>query len=195
MTVLRILVVVVLILVAAVLAVAAYGARRWEAGTRELRGQLDAARIPITPLRVVGEGILHAAVLGAVPVVNIRGTREVAEGELMRFLAEAAWYPTALLPSQGVRWEAVVLGVPLLTTGLLLERRGSVHGRLLWLGALGYGVYTGPTRFWPSSGRARTRRSPRRTAEPSDARGSCPDHRRRQPARRPGSDAAGRGRA
>ena len=25
----------------------------------------------------------------------------------MRFLAEAAWYPTALLPSQGVTWEAV----------------------------------------------------------------------------------------
>lgn len=25
----------------------------------------------------------------------------------MRFFAEAAWYPTALLPSQGVRWDAV----------------------------------------------------------------------------------------
>ena len=25
----------------------------------------------------------------------------------MRFFAEAAWYPTALLPSQGVQWEAV----------------------------------------------------------------------------------------
>lgn len=25
----------------------------------------------------------------------------------MRFLAEAAWYPTALLPSQGVRWGTV----------------------------------------------------------------------------------------
>ena len=32
---------------------------------------------------------------------------EVAQGELMRFFAEAAWYPTALLPSQGVRWQAV----------------------------------------------------------------------------------------
>ena len=55
---------------------------------------------------VAGEGILHAAVLGLFSVVNLRGTREVAEGELMRFLAEAAWYPTALLPSQGVRWDA-----------------------------------------------------------------------------------------
>jgi hypothetical protein len=25
----------------------------------------------------------------------------------MRFFAEAAWYPTALLPSQGIRWEAI----------------------------------------------------------------------------------------
>jgi hypothetical protein len=56
---------------------------------------------------VAGEGILHAALLGVFPAVNLRGTREVAEGELMRFLAEAAWYPTALLPSQGVHWEAV----------------------------------------------------------------------------------------
>jgi hypothetical protein len=56
---------------------------------------------------VAGDGLLHAAVLGLVPVADLRGTPEVAQGELMRFLAEAAWYPTALLPSQGVRWEAV----------------------------------------------------------------------------------------
>lgn len=56
---------------------------------------------------VAGEGILHAAVLGLIPVADMRGTRAVAEGELMRFFAEAAWYPTALLPSQGVQWDAV----------------------------------------------------------------------------------------
>jgi len=56
---------------------------------------------------VAGEGILHAAVLGLVPMVNLRGTGEVAHGELMRFFAEAAWYPTALLPSPDVRWYAV----------------------------------------------------------------------------------------
>lgn len=56
---------------------------------------------------VAGEGILHAALFGLIPVVDMRGTPEVAQGELMRFFAEAAWYPTALLPSQGVRWEAV----------------------------------------------------------------------------------------
>ena len=38
---------------------------------------------------------------------ELRGTPEVAEGELMRYFAEAAGYPTALLPSQGVRWQAI----------------------------------------------------------------------------------------
>lgn len=56
---------------------------------------------------IAGEGLLHAAVLGLFTVVDVRGGGEIARGEFMRFFAEAAWYPTALLPSQGVRWEAV----------------------------------------------------------------------------------------
>jgi hypothetical protein len=56
---------------------------------------------------VAGEGILNASLFGLVTLTSLRGTQEVAQGELMRYLAEAAWYPTALLPSQGVRWEAV----------------------------------------------------------------------------------------
>lgn len=55
---------------------------------------------------IAGEGVLHAALLGAVTLANLRGGGEIAEGELMRFLAEAAWYPTAFLPSHGVRWSA-----------------------------------------------------------------------------------------
>ena len=56
---------------------------------------------------VAGAGLLHGAVLGLVTVVNMADTPELARGELMRFFAEAAWYPTALLPSQSVRWEAL----------------------------------------------------------------------------------------
>lgn len=56
---------------------------------------------------IAGEGILHATLLGLVSLVEMRGDPDVAAGELMRFFAEAAWYPTALLPSQGVRWETV----------------------------------------------------------------------------------------
>lgn len=69
------------------------------------------AMVPGLPVRVhdayvAGEGILNASLIGLFPVVDTQGSGEVAEGELMRFFAEAAWYPTALLPSQGVRWEA-----------------------------------------------------------------------------------------
>jgi hypothetical protein len=68
--------------------------------------------LPGLPVRVhdayvAGEGILHATLLGLITLADLRGTREMAQGELMRYLAEAPWYPTALLPSQGVRWEAV----------------------------------------------------------------------------------------
>lgn len=54
-----------------------------------------------------GKGLLHAELHGLVTLADISGTPEVAHGELMRYLAESAWYPTALLPSQGVRWEAI----------------------------------------------------------------------------------------
>jgi hypothetical protein len=54
---------------------------------------------------VAGDGVLHAALLGLIPLAHVRGSREAAQGELMRFLAEALWYPTKLLPSQGVRWD------------------------------------------------------------------------------------------
>ncbi len=56
---------------------------------------------------VAGEGLLHASLLGAVTLANLRGGGEIAQGELLRFLAEAAWYPSALLPSHGVRWSAI----------------------------------------------------------------------------------------
>jgi hypothetical protein len=56
---------------------------------------------------VEGEGTLHAAVFGLISVAKVHGRGDVAQGELMRFLAEAAWYPTALLPGQGVIWDAV----------------------------------------------------------------------------------------
>ncbi|MEI7643715.1 MAG: DUF6544 family protein [Chloroflexales bacterium] len=70
------------------------------------------ALMPGLPVRVhdayiAGEGMLHASLFGLVSVANMRGTPEAAQGELLRWFAETAWYPTALLPSQGVRWTAV----------------------------------------------------------------------------------------
>ncbi|PSB20400.1 hypothetical protein C7B65_08150 [Phormidesmis priestleyi ULC007] len=56
---------------------------------------------------LLGEGSLHASLLGLFTVAKIPSTPEANQGELLRFFAEATWYPTALLPSQGVRWEAI----------------------------------------------------------------------------------------
>jgi len=70
-------------------------------------GMGPGVRVFVHDAYVAGEGLLHAALLGLVTLADIRGTPEAAQGELLRFLAEAAWYPTALLPSQGVHWEAI----------------------------------------------------------------------------------------
>lgn len=67
---------------------------------------------PRVPARVVdayvsGEGFLRAKLLSAVTVAEADPCPELNEGELMRYLAEAIWFPTALLPTEGVEWEAV----------------------------------------------------------------------------------------
>jgi hypothetical protein len=56
---------------------------------------------------IAGSGRLIARLFGVFPVADVQGEGEIARGELMRYFAESPWYPTALLPSQGVRWEAV----------------------------------------------------------------------------------------
>ena len=56
---------------------------------------------------LAGEGLLVGKLLGLIKMMAESRTPELAKGELMRFFGEAALYPTALLPSQGVRWEAV----------------------------------------------------------------------------------------
>jgi hypothetical protein len=56
---------------------------------------------------IAGEGLLTAKLFGLLTVMKQSSTPELAHGEFMRFFAEAAWYPTALLPGQGVVWEAI----------------------------------------------------------------------------------------
>lgn len=54
-----------------------------------------------------GAGEMRAMLAGLVPIVDQHGTPQLAAGALLRYLAEAAWLPTALLPGAGVRWDAV----------------------------------------------------------------------------------------
>lgn len=68
--------------------------------------------IPLLHLRVIdsfvgGCGAGQVALLSAVPIGSAGGTMEMNSGSLHRFLAEAVWYPTALLPSSVLSWEPV----------------------------------------------------------------------------------------
>jgi hypothetical protein len=56
---------------------------------------------------IAGQGRLTAKLMGLFTVADSHGDGEIARGEFMRYFAEATWYPTALLPSQGVQWSAV----------------------------------------------------------------------------------------
>lgn len=56
---------------------------------------------------VDGAGSMRAKVLGLVTVVDGASTPALSTSALQRYLGEAVWFPTALLPSQGVRWEGI----------------------------------------------------------------------------------------
>lgn len=87
------------------------GVRVWHVGEFDMGGGTPDWR-PFTSDQIVvtrRPGFDWDARIRVAPglVVRVRDAYVGGEGELMRFMAEAAWYPTALLPSQGVRWEAV----------------------------------------------------------------------------------------
>jgi hypothetical protein len=56
---------------------------------------------------IAGQGQLIAKLFGLFTVARAGGGGELARGEFMRYFAESPWYPTVLLPSQGVQWRAV----------------------------------------------------------------------------------------
>lgn len=71
---------------------------------------------PLVPVRVrdgyvAGRGTMLGRVGGLVTVVDQGGTPEMAASALARWLGEAVWFPTALLPGaaqgEGVQWEAL----------------------------------------------------------------------------------------
>ena len=68
---------------------------------------LPGIKVHVVDSYIAGKGLVQAAMLGLFTVADIGGGGEMARGEFMRFFAETPWYPTALLPSQGVQWTAV----------------------------------------------------------------------------------------
>jgi hypothetical protein len=110
---------------------------------------------------IAGTGLLKVAIFGLIPVADLPDNPDLAKGEFMRFCIEAAWYPTALLPSQGVVWQAVDaqsatatftdagIAVTLLfgfsANGLIDTVRAESRGR--WVGStMTYAPWQG--RFW-----------------------------------------------
>jgi len=75
----------------------------WDARIR----MAPAMTVHVHDAYVAGEDVLTAKLFGFLTVMKQSSAPELAQGELMRFFAEAAWYPTALLPSQGVVWQAI----------------------------------------------------------------------------------------
>ena len=75
----------------------------WDAKIAMLPG----IKVHVVDSYIAGKGLVQAAMLGLFTVADMGGGGEMARGELMRFFAETPWYPTALLPSQGVQWVAV----------------------------------------------------------------------------------------
>lgn len=97
------------------------GADRWVPFTAEQEfwpaapGMVWDARMPMAPGVAVwvrdglvgARGSMQAAVMGLVTVAESVGTPGITSAALQRYLAEAVWLPTALLPSQGVAWTAI----------------------------------------------------------------------------------------
>jgi hypothetical protein len=54
-----------------------------------------------------GRGAGQVVLLSVAPVGSAGGNREMNSGALQRFLAEAAWYPTALLPGRHLQWTPI----------------------------------------------------------------------------------------
>lgn len=56
---------------------------------------------------VAGEGLLRAKIASAITVAEAEQSAELDSAELIRYLAETVWFPTALMPGQSVEWTPV----------------------------------------------------------------------------------------
>ena len=54
-----------------------------------------------------GQGCLDVKAFGVIPMAHAKPTRELARGELMRYLAELPWNPDALLQNAALRWREI----------------------------------------------------------------------------------------
>lgn len=66
-----------------------------------------ATHVRVVDSYIAGAGAGRVSLLSAVVVASESISPELNSGELHRYLAEAVWYPTALLPQSGVLWRPI----------------------------------------------------------------------------------------
>ena len=66
-----------------------------------------ATHVRVVDSYIAGVGGGRVSILSAFTVAAEAGDPELNSGALHRYLSEAVWYPTALLPQSGVRWSPV----------------------------------------------------------------------------------------
>jgi hypothetical protein len=76
----------------------------WDARIAMVPGLLNAQ---VRDSYARGTASMTAKVLGLVTLMDAVSAPELAAGALQRYLGEAIWFPTALLPSQGVVWTPI----------------------------------------------------------------------------------------
>jgi hypothetical protein len=113
---------------------------------------------------LVGDATMRAAVAGFVPIVTRRNSPGLAEGALLRYLAEAMAVPTALLPAAGVRWTPIdqsTARATLTDAGVTvwMDAHFGAHGKITHLTAERYRDVNGTGVPTPFVGRAADYRS------------------------------------
>lgn len=75
----------------------------WDARLRAAFGM----QIRVRDAYVEGQGSGQVSLFALVTIAQEQGGSELAQGSLLRYLAEAVWCPTALLPSENLVWSAI----------------------------------------------------------------------------------------
>lgn len=75
----------------------------WHAGIKVMPG----VAINVCDTYIEGKGKMKGKLMSLFTVIDTESASELDEGALQRYLAEAVWFPTALLPSEGVSWRAI----------------------------------------------------------------------------------------
>lgn len=70
-------------------------------------GAAPGIHIRVLDSLVDSRGAGQVSLLSAIRIASTGGTPQMNSGALHRFLAEAVWSPTALLPSERLRWSAI----------------------------------------------------------------------------------------